>query len=241
MLHGRLDLPELARLYTEFDDMPVVSISGAQREPLPAACWVATVHHGLPFDLYAPRESSGDYFAFLGRVSPEKGLADAIEVANRLRVRLNVAAKIDQADREYFEKTIAPLFENPYVNFIGEIGEGEKEEFLGGAKALLAPIDWPEPFGLVIIEALACGTPVIGFNRGSLPELIDHGETGFIVQNVDEAVEAANWLPDISRRACREAFEQRFTAQRMASNYLTVYAGVLARGAADGAVMVAAK
>ena len=239
-LHGRLDLPELVDLYAEFDDMPIVSISDSQREPLPRARWLATVHHGLPADLYAFHERPGDYLAFLGRVSPEKGLPDAIEIANRVGMRLNVAAKIDEADRSYFEKTIVPMLESPHVEYLGEIGEGQKERFLGGARALLTPIDWPEPFGLVVIEAMACGTPVIGFSRGSMPELIDDGETGFLVHDVEGAVNAVKRLGEIARHACRRAFERRFTAERMARDYLAVYDDLLGRSAEPDTAIAAA-
>jgi glycosyltransferase involved in cell wall biosynthesis len=231
-LHGRLDLPELQLLYNEFNEVPVISISDSQRQPLPQANWIATVHHGLPSEHLAFHEQPQDYLAFLGRVSPEKGLEPAIEIATRLGLVLRVAAKVDRADRDYYVLRIAPLLHSPHVEFIGEITEGEKAEFLGNARALLFPIDWPEPFGLVMIEALACGTPVIAYRRGSVPELLDDGETGFLVENKEQAIAAVKRLPAISRRRCREVFEQRFSATRMADDYLAVYAN-LRRG--DGA------
>ena len=222
-LHGRLDIPDLVPLYDEFDEMPVVSISDSQREPLPHAHWIATVHHGLPVDLYHLDEAPNRYLAFLGRVSPEKGLPEAIEIAERAGMPLRVAAKIDKADREYFDVSVAPLLERSHVEYIGEIGEREKQAFLGGAAALLSPVNWPEPFGLVLIEALACGTPVIAFARGSIPEIITDQQTGFIVRNVDEAVEAVARLDGISRQECRRGFEARFTSTRMAEDYLDLY------------------
>jgi glycosyltransferase involved in cell wall biosynthesis len=230
-LHGRLDLPELVDLYREFGEMPVISISNAQRSPLPQAHWVGTVLHGLPPQAFQASESPGEYLAFLGRVSPEKGLEQAIEVANRLGIVLRVAAKVDRADRDYYIHTVAPLLHSPYVEFIGEISEREKSEFLGGAQALLFPIDWPEPFGLVLIEAMACGTPVVAYRRGSVPEIITEGETGYLVDNVDQAVSAVKRLPELSRRRCREIFDERFTVSRMADDYLRIYAGVASQDA----------
>jgi len=222
-LHGRLDLPDLVPLYKEFRDMPVVSISDAQRKPLPWANWVGTVHHGLPENALSLREGRGDYLAFLGRVSPEKGLDQAIEIAIRSGMRLKVAAKIDRADLDYFEKKIKRLFEHPLVEFIGEIGHSEKRDFLGNAAALLFPIEWPEPFGLVTIEALACGTPVIAHPYGSVPEIIPDGVCGFHVHSIDEAVDAVNRIGEIDRRDCRRHFELNFTAQRMARDYAKLY------------------
>lgn len=234
-LHGRLDMPELQPLYRQFADVPLVSISNAQRKPLPLANWVATVPHGLPADLYAGSERPGDYLAFLGRISPEKGLDRAIEIALRVGIPLRVAAKVDRADREYFRVRIEPLFERAgkLVEFIGEIGEAQKQDFLGQARALLFPIDWPEPFGLVMIEAMACGTPVIAFDCGSVPEVIDDGVTGFIVSSVDEAVEAVGRSGEIDRGACRRVFERQFTAPRMANDYLQVYRTVMERRSSD--------
>lgn len=223
-LHGRLDLPHLQPCYTEFCDIPVVSISHAQRDPLPQANWAGTVHHGLPPDLHRFDPGPGKYFAFLGRISPEKRLDRAIEIATRLHVPLRIAAKVDSADADYFRTRIAKLLERPGVEYLGEIGERDKSAFLGGARALLFPVDWPEPFGLVMVEAMACGTPVVATRRGAVPELIDEGVTGFCVDDLDEAVEAAARVGRIDRRGCREAFERRFTASRMARDYLGVYA-----------------
>ena len=222
-LHGRLDLPELPALYDAFSAVPVVSISDAQRGPLPQANWQATVHHGLPPDPGAFREGAGDYLAFLGRISPEKRVDRAIEIARRAGMRLKVAAKVDAADAEYFRTTIEPLFRDPLVDFVGEIGEREKPDFLGGARALLFPIDWPEPFGLVMIEALRCGTPVVAWDRGSVPEVIDDGMTGFVVDDLDDAVRAVRRCVGLDRRRVRQVFDKRFSAARMADDYLAVY------------------
>jgi len=238
-LHGRLDLPELVPLYREFRDMPVVSISAAQRDPLPFAHWMGTVYHGLPQHLYRFRAESGEYLAFIGRVAPEKRVDRAIAIAKRVGLPLKIAAKVDAVDREYFESVIEPLLDDPLVEYIGEIGEGEKQELLGEARVLLFPIDWPEPFGLVMIEAMACGTPVIALRRGSVPEIVEHGRTGFVVGDLDEAVAAAERIDELSRQRCREVFEERFTAARMAHDYLELYAWLLETGgrraaAADG-------
>lgn len=238
-LHGRLDLPELVPLYREFRDMPVVSISAAQRDPLPFAHWMGTVYHGLPQHLYRFRAEPGDYLAFIGRVAPEKRVDRAIAIAKRVGLPLKIAAKVDAVDREYFESVIEPLLDDPLVEYIGEIGEGEKQELLGEARVLLFPIDWPEPFGLVMIEAMACGTPVIALRRGSVPEIVEHGRTGFVVGDLDEAVAAAERIDELSRQRCREVFEERFTAARMAHDYLELYAWLLEAGgrraaAADG-------
>jgi glycosyltransferase involved in cell wall biosynthesis len=222
-LHGRLDIPDLVPLYREFRDMPVISISNAQRAPLPWANWQVTVYHGLPTDMYRLHEEPGTYFAFLGRISPEKRVDRAIEIAKRVGIPLKIAAKVDPVDQEYFESVINPLLRDPLVEFVGEIGKGEKDEFLGNAYALLFPIDWPEPFGLVMIEAMACGTPVIAFHSGAVPEVIDEGRTGFVVKGLEDAVEAVRRVPRLSRKRCREVFEQRFTAARMAHDYVQVY------------------
>jgi len=222
-LHGRLDLEELQPLYREFADMPVVSISDAQRQPLPEAGWISTVHHGLPRDLFRFQPTADGYLAFLGRISPEKRVDRAIAIATACRVPLRIAAKIDEADREYFEHDIAPLLDNRLVEFIGEIGERDKGAFLGGAKALLFPIDWPEPFGLVMIEAMACGVPVIAFPGGSVEEIIEQGVNGFVVGSIEEASYAVRQIDRIDRRKCRERFERRFTARRMATEYVNVY------------------
>jgi glycosyltransferase involved in cell wall biosynthesis len=222
-LHGRLDLPELVPLYLEYREMPVVSISDAQRAPLAHAGWLATVHHGLPLDLLSFQPEPGRYLAFMGRVSPEKRLDRAIEIARRVGVELRIAAKVDPADRAYFEAVIEPLLDGPCVEYIGEIGEADKSDFLGGALALLFPIDWPEPFGLVMIEAMACGTPVIAFPGGSVSDVIEPGVTGFVVDDVAGAVAAVEQIATLDRAACRRAFEQRFSAERMARDYLALY------------------
>jgi glycosyltransferase involved in cell wall biosynthesis len=223
-LHGRLDLPDLAPFYEHFRSHPLVSISDAQRLPLPHANWYATVHHGLPLDRYTFHPQPQDYFAFVGRVSPEKRLDRAIEIAAACRTCLRVAAKVDPADERYFEREIRPLLDNPLVQWVGEIGDGQKNDFIGNARALLFPIDWPEPFGLVMIEAFACGTPVIAYDRGSVPEVVEHGVTGYIVRDQEEAVSAARRLHELDRSRCRASFERRFTAATMAQRYLDVYA-----------------
>lgn len=221
-LHGRLDLPELVPIFQEYADMPVVSISDAQRIPLPHANWQGTVYHGLP-DLYSFHPNRGSYLAFLGRICPEKRPDHAIEIAKRLGMPLRIAAKVDPVDREYFETKIAPLLDHPLVEYLGEITDAEKSDFLGDAAAVLCTYDWPEPFGLVLIEALACGTPVFAYRRGSIPEIIEDGVTGFICDTLDEMVAAMDRLALIQRRRCREAFEARFTVQRMAEDYLALY------------------
>jgi glycosyltransferase involved in cell wall biosynthesis len=230
-LHGRLDLPELDPLHRQYVGQPLVSISDAQRRPLPFANWVATIYHGLPLDLHPFREASGQYLAFLGRISPEKGLDIAIAIARRSGMNLRVAAKVDKADAEYYSRVIRPLLQDArnHVEFMGEVGEREKSELLGNARALLLPIDWPEPFGLVMIEALACGTPVIAFRRGSVPEVIHDEVTGFIVDTEDYAVRAVERLPQLRRADCRREFEERFSAARMAREYVGVYRQILAR------------
>jgi glycosyltransferase involved in cell wall biosynthesis len=222
-LHGRLDLPELKSLYTTFSDVPVVSISDAQRAPLPQAAYVATVHHGLPERLLLPGAGSGGYLAFLGRISPEKAPDRAIRIAARAGMRLKIAAKIDRADRDYFKTEVEPLLAQPHVQFVGEIGEHEKAEFLGEAAALLFPIAWPEPFGLVMIEAMACGTPVIAMRGGSVSEVIDEGVTGFVVEDEIAAANAAQSISVLDRATIRTVFEQRFTAHRMAEDYIRLY------------------
>jgi glycosyltransferase involved in cell wall biosynthesis len=228
-LHGRLDLPELAPLMREFRELPLVSVSDSQRIPLPWVNWQGTVHHGLPHDLLRGRHRPGDYLAFLGRISPEKRVDRAIEIAARLHMPLRIAAKVDAADTAYFHQQIEPLLDNPWVEFIGEIDEHQKQDFLGHAIALLFPIDWPEPFGLVMIEAMACGTPVIAWRHGSVPEVIEAGLTGFIVDSLDQAVQAVGDVAGMSRARCRQRFEDRFTAERMALDYLTVYEGLSQR------------
>jgi glycosyltransferase involved in cell wall biosynthesis len=222
-LHGRLDLPEHQPLFDVFSSVPVISISNSQQRPLPQANWVRTVYHGLPERLLMPRPIKPSYFAFLGRIAPEKGIDRAIHIAEHCGVPLKVAAKVDKIDREYFEERIRPLIKSSHVEYIGEINDAEKSEFLSGAIALLVPIDWPEPFGLAMIEAIACGTPVIAFNRGSVPEIIDDGVTGFIVEDENGAIGAVDRLSHLSREAIRKRFEERFTARRMAQDYLSVY------------------
>jgi glycosyltransferase involved in cell wall biosynthesis len=239
-LHGRLDLPDLAPLYREFPDVPVVSISDSQREPLPWVNWQATVYHGLPDDLYRFRPLPGKYLAFLGRISPEKRVDRAIEIAQRIGMPLKIAAKVDSVDREYFNEIVEPLLRGPNVEYLGEIGDGEKDEFLGNAFALVFPIDWPEPFGLVMIEALACGTPVIAYRRGSVPEVLEDGVTGFIVSGLEDAVRAAERIGSLDRRGCRRVFEERFSARRMARDYVAVYQRLTARSSSDPAPPVLA-
>jgi len=223
-VHGRLDLPELPALFREFPEIPMVSISDNQRQPLPAANWVANIPHGVPGSrAEGPPPGPEAYLAFLGRICPEKRLDRAIEIAGRAGLPLKVAAKVDPADRDYYEATIRPLLRQPHVEFLGEIGDQEKRAFLGNALALLFPIDWPEPFGMVLIEALARGTPVVAFAQGSVPEVIEDGVTGFIVSDVPEAVRAVARVRELDRGACRNAFERRFTVKRMARDYLSLY------------------
>jgi glycosyltransferase involved in cell wall biosynthesis len=227
-LHGRLDLPDLKALFNEFTDMPLVSISDSQRRPHPAALWVGTVYHGLapevcPFNPAPPRSPASQYFAFLGRVSPEKGLERAIEIARRAGVRLRIAAKIDLADERYFHERIQPLLSDPQFEFVGELDESQKPSFLGNASGLLFPIDWPEPFGLAMIESMSCGTPVIAWPHGAVPEIVEHGVTGFVVKTVDEAVSAVQHIGRLNRADVRARFEERFAAARMARDYLAVY------------------
>ncbi len=226
-LHGRLDLPEHQPVFDAFSSVPVISISNAQRRPLSQARWVRTVHHGLPERLLMPRPVKQSYFAFLGRIAPEKGIDRAIRIAEHCDVPLKVAAKVDKADREYFDEQIRPMLRSPKVDYIGEITDQEKSDFLNGAIALLVPIDWPEPFGLVMIEAMACGTPVIAFNRGSVPEVVDDGLTGFIVEDETGAIGAVDRLGHLSREKIRRRFEERFTARRMAQDYLAVYRSLM--------------
>jgi glycosyltransferase involved in cell wall biosynthesis len=221
--HGRLDIADLVPVYRTFPEMPVVSISDAQRTPLPWLNWKGTVHHGLPKDSFQAFERPGKYLAFLGRTSPEKGLDRAIAVAKAAGIPLKIAAKIDRVDREHFETCIQPLLDDPLIEFIGEIGYAEKNDFLGNASALLFPIAWPEPFGLVMIEAMACGTPVIAFRHGSVAEVIREGVNGFIVNNLAQAVQAVGRIDEIDRAGCRRIFERSFTAARMAQDYLRIY------------------
>ncbi|MBN3855455.1 MULTISPECIES: glycosyltransferase family 4 protein [unclassified Paraburkholderia] len=227
-MHGRLDLPELQPIFNAFSDVPVVSISDNQRLPLQQANWQQTVYHGLPEDVLRPIDNvEPGYLAFLGRVSPEKGLDKAIRIAGQAGMKLKVAAKIDKADRAYYEEVIKPLMAQSHVEYIGEIGEHEKREFLGNAHALVFPIDWPEPFGLVMIEAMACGTPVIAFKRGSVPEVIENGVSGFVVEDEISAVAAVKRLSSLSRAGVRKAFEDRFSSKVMARNYVAVYEEML--------------
>lgn len=227
-LHGRLDLPDLVPLAREFCDMPVVSISDAQRAPLPWLRWVGTVPHGLPRNLLTFQPNPEGYLAFLGRISPEKGPDKAIRIARRLGIPLRIAAKVDRADREYYEAVIRPMLREPGVEFIGEIAEHEKSEFLGGAVAMLFPVDWPEPFGLVMIEAMACGTPTVALRRGSVPEVLEEELTGCIVDSEAEAAATVERAARLDRRQIRNRFEQRFTAERMARDYLNLYSRLLA-------------
>ena len=235
--HGRLDLPDLPRLFREFPMMPLVSISKAQRTPVPWASWNGTVYHGLPTDLYAPGLGDGGYLAFIGRVCPEKGLDKAIEIARSVGMPLRIAAKVDKADVDYYNDKIKRLLKEPWVDFIGEIGEHEKGKFLGRAAALLFPIAWPEPFGLVMIEAMANGTPVIAFRRGSVPEIIDDGVTGFVVDSVDTAVAAVPRALALDRLAIRCRFEERFSAERMTRDYVERYCDVLRRSSMKAVVL----
>jgi glycosyltransferase involved in cell wall biosynthesis len=222
-LHGRLDLPEHHPTFTIFSSIPVVSISNAQRRPIPAANWIATVPHGLPVDALQPQPVQPHYLAFLGRISPEKRVDRAIRIAQRCGLPLKIAAKVDKVDEDYFNDTIGPLLSAPGVEFIGEIGDEQKSDFLSAAIALLVPIDWPEPFGLVMIEAMACGAPVIAFNRGSVAEIVEDGVTGFIVEDETSAAGAVRDVASLSRRTIRRKFEERFTARRMADDYLRLY------------------
>jgi len=226
-LHGRLDIPDLVPLYREFSDMPVVSISNDQRKPLSWINWLGTVYHGIPLDLYDFKKDQGSYIAFLGRISPEKRVDRAIEIAKAANIKLKIAAKIDAVDRDYFEREIRDSLDHPLVEFIGEIGEEEKNNFLGNAYALLFPIDWSEPFGLVMIEAMACGTPVVAFRRGSVPEVVDDGVTGFIVDSIDEGASALEKIQHFDRAHCRKVFEERFSVERMTRDYVQIYEKLL--------------
>jgi len=228
-MHGRLDLPEHAPVYDYFSDTPLVSISDAQRAPLPNAPFIATVQHGLPAGLLTPQRVPQRYLAFLGRICPEKRVDRAIRIARATGIPLKIAAKVDRVDQEYFETTIRPMIDGTFIQHIGEINDAEKPEFLSGAIALLMPIDWPEPFGLVMIEAMACGTPVIAYNWGSVPEVIEDGLTGFIVDDEAGACAAVQRVGSLSRQAIRRRFEQRFTARRMAEDYIMLYRRLVAR------------
>ena len=234
-LHGRQDLPDLHPLYVGFDDMPLVSISNAQRRPIPNANFVATIHHGIPAGLHRPiTQARGGYLAFLGRISPEKRPDRAIMIARAAGIPLKIAAKVDRADAVYFRTQIEPLLEGPGVEFIGEINDEQKTKFLSDAQALLFPIDWPEPFGLSMIEAMACGTPVLAFRCGSVPEVVEEGITGAIVDTMDEAVAALPRVIALDREKIRQRFEQRFSAARMAKDYVAVYRSLLAAQSKTG-------
>lgn len=235
-LHGRLDLPDLPLLFKRFQQMPLVSISKAQRLPLAGANWVGNVPHGLPQNLHAPRERKGNYLAFLGRISPEKRPDRAISIALKAGMPLKIAAKVDRVDREYYEEKIRPLLKQPGIEYIGEITDAEKSDFLGNAFAYLFPIDWPEPFGLTMIEAMACGTPTIAFRCGSVPEVVNNGVSGFIVNSEKEAVRALARVENLDRNAVRSEFDKRFTDKRMAHDYLRVYEQILS-SADDSALL----
>jgi len=226
-LHGRLDMPDVHPIYRAFPGMPHISISDEQRRPMPPVNWISTIPHGLPAGLYPFSRDAGGYLAFLGRLSPEKRPDRAIEIAKRSGMRLKIAAKLDPVDREYFSREIEPLLDHPLIEFIGEIEDAKKSEFLGGATALLFPIDWPEPFGLVMIEAMAAGTPVIAWGQGSVPEVIDNGASGIIVSSVEEAVEAVQHSRRMDRSVVRSSFDRRFTASRMAADYIDAFETLL--------------
>jgi glycosyltransferase involved in cell wall biosynthesis len=232
--HGRLDLPDLAPLFSEFSDMPLVSISNAQRSPLPDANWLGTVYHGLDIGPEYFEQTPGDYLVFVGRLSREKRPDRAVEIARRLGMKLRVAAKLDADDREYYDKELAPLFAEPHVEYLGEQGEREKLRLMAGARAFLMPIDWPEPFGLVAIESMACGTPVLAFRVGSMPEVIDEGVTGLLVDDMDQAVAATRRLLELPRQRVRATFDRRFGGRRMAEDYLALYERVAQREQRSG-------
>jgi glycosyltransferase involved in cell wall biosynthesis len=222
-LHGRLDIPDLQPVFNRFTNQPVISISYKQRDPLPQANWIGNVYHGIFENLHKPGKGEGNYLAFMGRISPEKGVDKAIEIAQKTGIPLKIAAKVDKADKEYFETEIKHLLDNSLVEFVGEINEKEKTSFIGNAKALIFPIDWSEPFGMVMIEAMSCGTPVIAFDRGSVPEIINEGVSGFIVTNVEEGVNAVEKIDTLPRALVRKEFEEKYTAKRMAKDYLKIY------------------
>lgn len=230
-LHGRLDMPEAGELFLEFHDMPVVAISESQRSQLRWLNWEGVIHHGVPEMLYRQGDGDGGYLAFLGRLSPEKGIDLAIQTAIATGLPLKIAAKLDRADVEYFESIVKPLLAHPLIEYVGEIGDDEKDAFLGGAQALLFPIDWPEPFGMVLVEALACGTPVVAMRRGSTPEILDHGVTGALVDQADGIqglIQGVELALRLDRSTIRQVFERRFTAERMALEYLMLYGTMLA-------------
>lgn len=227
-LHGRLDLTGLPMIFGEYPEMPLVSISDEQRRPLNVDNWVSTIYHGLPKTALSFAEGTGGYLAFLGRICPEKRVDRAIQIAEAVQIPLKIAAKIDPADEGYFRQQIQPLLVSPWVDFVGEIGDQDKGQFLGEALALLFPIDWPEPFGLVMIESLACGTPVVAFNHGSVPEVLEHGKTAFIVDHLDDAIHAVRQLDQLDRVVCRQEFERLFSVEAMADKYEQAYATVIA-------------
>jgi glycosyltransferase involved in cell wall biosynthesis len=230
-LHGRLDLPSYQALFREFSEHPLVSISDSQREPLSFANFSATIHHGMPADLCTFSLQPENYALFLGRICPEKGADKAIEIATRAGIPLKIAAKVDPLDEQYFQSVIKPLLDRPGVEFLGEATQDQKDNLIGKAKALLFPITWPEPFGLVMIEAMACGTPVIAFDCGSVPEVMEHGKSGYVCSTVDQAVEYLASIDSFDRLKCREVFDRRFTAELMAKEYLKVYESVIAASA----------
>ena len=231
-MHGRLDLPDIHPVYRAFPHMPLVSISLAQRGPMPPVNWVGNVPHGMPKDLLAPGRGDGGYLAFIGRITPEKGPEDAIAIAKKAGIPLKIAAKVDPVDVEYYETRVKHLLDDPMIEYIGEIDDGPKSEFLGRAAALLFPIAWPEPFGLSMIEAFACGTPVVAYDAGSVPEVIKDGVTGFIVRDVEESVRALKFVGELDRARIRAEFDERFTVERMAAEYVALYKSLKTRSAA---------
>jgi glycosyltransferase involved in cell wall biosynthesis len=233
-LHGRLDIPDLFPIFREFNDMNLISISNSQRRPMPWAPWLTSVHHGLPETLHRMGRGEGGYLAFLGRISPEKRLDRAVEIAKLVGMPLRIAAKVDPADQDYYDRCIKSLLDDTSIEYIGEIAEHEKTDFLGNARALLFPIDWPEPFGLVMIEAMSCGTPVIAFRGGAVEEIIDDGITGFVVSSIDQAVEAVRNVSLLDRNACRATFERRFSARRMCYGYVRAYERTIERARIGG-------
>lgn len=228
-LYSRLDLPELIPVFQQFSELPVVSVSEAQQRPIPSINWQGTIHHGLPRHLYSLHPNLGRYLAFLGRISPGGGVEEAIELAKRTDMPIRIAARVDPADRNYFEH-VAPLFEHPLVEYVGEITDGEKDDFLGEAYTLICPLDRSEPFGLVLIEALACGTPVLAYRRGAIPEIVDHEISGYLSDTLDEMIQSVAHVPALDRRRCREVFEKRFTVERMAQDYLALYRRSICKG-----------
>lgn len=226
-LHGRLDLHDFTVILNEYSDLPMISISDDQRHPVPDINWQTTVYNGIPCDLYTFHAGPGDYLAFLGRISPEKGVEHAIEIAKQVNMPLKIAAKVDKADVSYFQAHIKPLLGHPLVEYIGEIDEKEKDEFLGNAYALVLPINWPEPFGLVLIEAMACGTPVIAYRRGAIPEIVENGVNGYAVTGIEDAIIAVDQTKTIDRCACRKTFLERFSANIMAKRYVQTYENLI--------------